>query len=537
MTTQVFDATEYSNVPLTMLQESPTNPRRHFDKAFLKELAESIRSNGLLQPLLVRPRNEHLEIVFGAQRYRAAQIAESETVPVRIREMTDAQVLEAQLVENLQRRDVHPMEEAEGFRALLNLEEPKYSIEQIAAKTGKPASFVATRLKLVDLIPAAVEAFYRDEIGVGHALLLARLQPPQQEQALAACHTETYGGNKPKKVLLPVRHLQQWIEQNVMLILKDAPFDRKDAELVPAAGSCVDCPKRTGHNKLLFAGISDRADACSDPACWSAKLDAHVKKTVAAKPKLVQISTAFAKPAEGSPVVARNQYVEIRQEKPKNKYQQEAPEFKTCKHMTEAIVADGPDKGEIRKVCANPDCPVHHPKKQQRRAGVDAAIKAQQEKQRRFAAIANATGIRVLAAISAAVPVRLMKRDLLFIAERLAALVDESRLEIVARHRGIKREKGSGSFAKLFGAYLRRSEESVLGSVLVELAIVLTTARQQTAQVLKEAAAVYKVDTDAIAAKVKQEFVTKEKPKTAKKPAPEPSAKQQAKTHRNAAAA
>jgi ParB family chromosome partitioning protein len=269
MTTHVTDATEYSNVPLKMLQESPTNPRRHFDEAFLKELAESIRSNGLLQPLLVRPRNEHLEIVFGAQRYRAAQIAESETVPVRIREMTDAQVLEAQLIENLQRQNVHPMEEAEGFRALLNLDEPKYSIEQIAAKTGKSAAFVATRLKLVDLIPAAVEAFYRDEIGVGHALLLARLQTPQQEQALAACFTETYGGNKPKKVLLPVRHLQQWIEQNVMLILKDAPFDRKDAELVPSAGSCIDCPKRTGHNKLLFAGISDHADACKLCGIWA----------------------------------------------------------------------------------------------------------------------------------------------------------------------------------------------------------------------------------------------------------------------------
>lgn len=156
---------------------------------------------------------------------------------------------------------------------------------------------------------------------------------------------------------------------------------------------------------------------------------------------------------------------------------------------------------------------------------VDAAMKAQQEKQRREAAIANATGIRVLAAISAAVPVRLMKRDLLFVAERLAALVDEPRLEIVARHRGIKREKGSDSIAKLFGAYLRRAEESVLGSVLVELAIVLTTARQQTGQVLKDAAAVYKVDTDAIAAKVKQEFAVKEKAKNAKKPASKTSLK------------
>ena len=468
-----------------------------------------------------------------------AQIAEAATVPVSIREMTDAQVLEAQLVENLQRRDVHPMEEAQGLRALLELEEPKYSIEQIAAKTGKSAVYCAARLKLTELAPAVADVFWKDEIGVGHALLLAKLQFAEQEQALAACYQETYGnGTKPKRILLPVRHLQQWIEQNVMLILKDAPFDRKDAQLVPAAGSCVDCPKRTGHNTLLFAGvISNDADACSDPACWSAKLDAHVKRTVAAKPKLVQITTAYGKPAEGSPVVPRNQYVEIRQEKPKNKYQQDAPEYKTCKYVTEAIVSEGAEKGELRKVCANPDCPVHHPRKQQRRVDNDAATKAAQEKQRREEAIANTTGIRVLAAIADAVPVRLMKRDLLFVVERLAGLVDERRLEVVTRQHGIKREKDSDSIAKLFAAYLRRTEESVLGSVLVELTILLTSARQQTTQVLNEAAALYKVDTDAIAAKVKQEFAAKDKAKAAKKDAPKPPAKQQAKTAKKSAAA
>jgi ParB family transcriptional regulator, chromosome partitioning protein len=254
-------------------------------------------------------------------------------------------------------------------------------------------------------------------------------------------------------------------------------------------------------------------------------VDAHVKQTVAAKPKLVQITTAHGKPAEGSSVVPRGQYVEIRQEKPKNKFQQDAPEFKTCKYMTEAIVADGVDKGEIRKVCANPDCPVHHPKKQQRRVQSNAAEKAAQEKRRREEAIANTTGIRVLAAITAAAPVRLMKRDLLFVTERLAALVEERRLEIVARQRGIKREKYSDSVAKLFAAYLRRADEGVLGSVLVELTIMLTAARQQTTQVLNDAATLYKVDTEAIAAKVKQEFAAKDKAKGAKKAAPKLPAK------------
>ncbi len=146
------------------------------------------------RPCLCGLLNERsFEIVAGARRYRAAQMAESETVPVRIVNLTDAQALEAQLTENLQRRDVHPREEAQGFRALLNLEEPKYSIEQIAAKTGKSPMCCAQRIKLTELTPAVVEAFYKDEIGVGHALLLAKLQPSEQEQALAACFREDWG--------------------------------------------------------------------------------------------------------------------------------------------------------------------------------------------------------------------------------------------------------------------------------------------------------------------------------------------------------
>ncbi len=111
-------------LPITMLTESPTNPRRIFYEAFLKGLASSIDAQGILASLLVRPKDKRYEIVFGAQRFRAAQIAGKKVVPVEIRDMTDAQVMEAQLVENLQRRDVHPLEEARSFKGLLNLEEP-----------------------------------------------------------------------------------------------------------------------------------------------------------------------------------------------------------------------------------------------------------------------------------------------------------------------------------------------------------------------------------------------------------------------------
>lgn len=120
MGTQVINATEHRDLPLSMLFESPSNPRRNFDENFLKGMAASMRVQGVLQRLLARPREKGFEIVFGAQRYRAAQMAELPTIPVDIREMSDAEVLEAQLVENLQRRDVHPMEEAQGFKGLLD---------------------------------------------------------------------------------------------------------------------------------------------------------------------------------------------------------------------------------------------------------------------------------------------------------------------------------------------------------------------------------------------------------------------------------
>jgi ParB family transcriptional regulator, chromosome partitioning protein len=178
METTILNATEYRNVSLSLLNESKTNPRRIFEDAALKELADSIRSQGVLSPLLVRPLTEKsFEIVAGARRFRAAQIAEVPTVPVRIVNLSDAEALEAQLIENLQRRDVHPLEEAQGFRALLNLDEPRYSVEQIAAKTGKSPAYVTTRLKLTELSASVIGAFYAEEIGVGHALLLAKLQP------------------------------------------------------------------------------------------------------------------------------------------------------------------------------------------------------------------------------------------------------------------------------------------------------------------------------------------------------------------------
>ena len=260
---------EYQNLSITVLVESPTNPRKRFDETALQELAESFKAQGVLAPLLVREREDRsYEVIAGARRLRAARIAELSTVPVRIVRLTDAEAIEAQVTENLQREDIHPLEEALGFRALLELREPSYTVASIAARAGKSEAYVYGRIKLADLIPPVADAFLRDQITTGHALLIAKLASAQQQEAFSAAFRSMWTSSGNSQVLVPVRELAAWIESNILLQLESVPFDKLDESLIAEAGSCADCPKRTGFNKLLFAEV--RRDCCSDPSAFAA---------------------------------------------------------------------------------------------------------------------------------------------------------------------------------------------------------------------------------------------------------------------------
>jgi ParB family transcriptional regulator, chromosome partitioning protein len=136
------DSSNFQFVAIDQIHESTTNPRQTFEPSKLEELAESIRQHGLIQPITVRPNADGFKIVAGARRFRAAQLAELFSVPARIVELSDAQAMEWQLVENSQRVDVHPYEEAQGFQRLLDL--PGYDVNAIAAKSGKSASHIAS---------------------------------------------------------------------------------------------------------------------------------------------------------------------------------------------------------------------------------------------------------------------------------------------------------------------------------------------------------------------------------------------------------
>jgi ParB family chromosome partitioning protein len=281
----------------------------------------------------------------------------------------------------------------------------------------------------------------------------------------------------------------------------------------------VDCPKRTGHNKLLFSDLG-KLDACTSPSCYQAKVDAHVAKAIAAKPKLVQISTAYGQQKEGSATLPRNKYVEVRPDKPGSKEEATRPEFKTCKYTTEAIVSEGIDKGELRKVCTEPTARCITPSRVRRRSRTMPSGRPSRRSSAGSKPSPTQPGIRVLAAMSAAVPVRLMKRDLLFILERLVSVLDENRLEMLARQHGIRQKRDDGGIGKTLAAYIRRADEGTLSRLLVETTILLAASRTNAATVLRDAATAYRVDTDAITLKVKQEFAAKAKAKKDAKPVP-----------------
>lgn len=266
---------------------SLTNPRKTFDQAKLAELAESIKASGLHQPVLVRPlpasrvadtaamnpRPTH-ELVVGERRLRASIMAEQAEIPAIVRDLTDAEALEIQVIENLQRDDLAALEEAEGYEHLM--QHSSLTADQVAAKIGKSRSYVYARLKLLDLVQESREALRHGTIDASKALLLARIPDGKlQIDALKAFTTKSYNGDMPGH-----RACLALVQDRFMLRLNDAKFAIKDESLVPEAGACNKCPKRTGANPDLFSDVKG-ADVCTDPPCFRKKDQAHADRELA----------------------------------------------------------------------------------------------------------------------------------------------------------------------------------------------------------------------------------------------------------------
>jgi len=267
-------------VRLSQLAPSPTNPRRTFRDESLQEMAVSIARHGVLQAILARPwpatipkphPDVQLEIVAGERRYRASMLAGVETIPATVRSLSDTETLEIQILENLQREEVHPLEEAEGYQVLML--RTNHTADQLAEKVGKSKAYIYARLKLCAITGDAREAFMAGTLSASVALLIARIPVPAiQSKAAKEVLNGHYGNGEPMSARMATQHIQQ----RYMLRLADAPFSKaKDAyEGLEGVPGCKQCPKRTGNAPELFSDVKS-ADVCTDPDCFAAKKNAH----------------------------------------------------------------------------------------------------------------------------------------------------------------------------------------------------------------------------------------------------------------------
>ena len=165
-------------IDLAKIKPSPTQPRIHFDEEALDELAESIRQRGVLQPILLRAEGEGYIIIAGERRWRAAQRARIHTIPAIVREIDDSTQAELALIENIQRQDLNPLEEAEGYRQLI--ERHHHTQEDIGRIVHKSRSHIANLLRLLDLPEFVRTSLLKGDISMGHARAVAASDDPEE---------------------------------------------------------------------------------------------------------------------------------------------------------------------------------------------------------------------------------------------------------------------------------------------------------------------------------------------------------------------
>lgn len=171
------------DISIDEIDPNASQPRRDFDKEALEQLADSIREAGVLSPILVVENGMRYRIVAGERRYRAARLAGLETVPCIVRSMTNEQQMEAALIENLQRQDLNPIEEAAAIRSLM--QECGYTQEQAARKLGKSRPAIANALRLLNLPKAVTDLVVTGDLSAGHARVLAGLDSEARQLELA----------------------------------------------------------------------------------------------------------------------------------------------------------------------------------------------------------------------------------------------------------------------------------------------------------------------------------------------------------------
>jgi ParB family chromosome partitioning protein len=453
------------NIPLSKLKESPHNPRKRFDPARMKELIENVKKNGILNPLLVRPIDEDFEIISGHRRSRAAAAAKLESVPAVVKNLNDVQARELQMIEIMLSEGIHPLEEAHACQDLLQI--PGNTIETLVTKLAKSETYIYQRLSLVNLIDKAQKLFMSDAIQLGHAVALARLQIPDQEKAIDHCYQDRYDFQIGKQVkqACSVKELQSWIERELMLDLHSAPFKKDDAELYPAAGACVACPKRTGFSPALFPDIK-KADTCTDSTCFNEKIDRFIKQAfddlTAKSLAPLKISSEYTSGrAKGkSEILTRDEYRKIENKKDR------------CENVRKAIVVSGSDRGQIFDICTDSACKLHGvniTSRSSRNPAREQEKKIEQERKKK-----RAIRSQILTEVVQKID-KLTRDDLEIVVLGFWFHVWADLRKMIVSRRGWTPEKKEGSFGYDYDAIIRKQtasmDEKQLSGFLVELAI------------------------------------------------------------------
>lgn len=337
----------FMRVPLVLLEPSKLNPRKHFDDARLADLAKSVRARGeVLVPLLLRPTTRdkgRFEVVDGERRLRAAKLAGVIDVPGVIRNLSDAEVLEIQLISAIQRQDLTPLEEAAGYKALIESKPSYYSPEYIADKIGRTAKYVWDRMKLLDGIPDVKELLEQERILVGHAEQLARLKPEDQKRAIRVAT----GG-------WPRSHGGLWRD------VTSGTLDFENAEHgADRPKSKYDGVKAVTIEELR-AWIADNVRFDVQQAAAAAPLDFG--------PVAQQVETALAKPGRAKKVVSitHDMFVKPAARTDERVFSAKSwkradgkHKSKPCEKSVLGVVVVGPEQGRAFDVCVNKDCDVH----------------------------------------------------------------------------------------------------------------------------------------------------------------------------------
>ncbi|SFW33431.1 chromosome partitioning protein, ParB family [Sinomicrobium oceani] len=245
-------ALKIENLPIAKVKPDPMQPRKTFDEKLLEQLSESIEKHGVLQPITVRKSKKDYIIVMGERRYRASKLAGKKTIPCIVRTYKDDDVLEIQIIENLQRQDVEPTEEAEAIAFLSK----KYAPAEIAKRLGRTDNFIRQRLKLAGLIEGFKHFVRNGEMTISLGVGVALFEPEEQQMML-----ETMGED------FNAHQINRMIKDQTY-DLEKASFDVADKELVPQAGSCVECPFNAANQGNLFG--EDKM-VCTKSACFETK--------------------------------------------------------------------------------------------------------------------------------------------------------------------------------------------------------------------------------------------------------------------------